>query len=120
MRNKAYVILSLPVYLLAACSAIPAKVSLLSQEDGSYRSIAIAASEQHSLNDSLGQAKSTCFNRQLRHIVIKTHSRLLGPPLKAAGRRGQPAELAAYVNTPVFPSLSTSNDYETDTQFRCV
>lgn len=120
MRNKASIVLSLPLCLLAACSSAPAKLSLLPLEDGSYRGIAIAAGEPQALNGSLGLAESTCLGLQLRHVVADAQTRFRGPPLRVAERRGLAAGLAAYVNAPAFPSLEANDDYEADIQFKCV
>ncbi|MBN9473195.1 MAG: hypothetical protein J0H72_04070 [Burkholderiales bacterium] len=120
MRDKMHFILSFPLCLLAACSSAPAKLSLLPLEDGSYRGVAIAASESQALNGSLGLATSTCLGLELRHVVADTQMRFRGPALRAAERRGLAAGLATYVSAPAFPSLDANDDYEIDIHFKCV
>lgn len=103
---------------ISACSSTP-MVSVMPMEDGSFKTVATADTEPAALNSSLHIAESTCRERNLRHMIMNVNTRFRGMPARSADPMEQPAELARYVNSPTFPSLSANDDYEVKLQFRC-
>lgn len=118
MKHQAILVFSLLIPL-AACTTAPT-VSLMPQEDGSFRSVATSENEQQALNSSLSLAESTCRERNLRHAVLNADSHYRGLPLRTAAPTRQEAELVAYANSPTFPSLTANDDYQVKVHFKCM
>ncbi|MCA1325632.1 hypothetical protein [Herbaspirillum sp. alder98] len=105
--------------LVPGCSTAP-QVSLIPQEDGAFRTVAFAPTEQLALDGSLAVAASTCRDRQQRHVVSGIDTRFRGAWSNPRDHKDQAEQLSAYVSAPTFPSLNANDDYEVKIQFRCV
>lgn len=104
---------------LSGCTSAPI-VSVTPIDDGSFKTLVRAETEQLAVDAATKSASETCRLLEQRQVVIDSHTRSLGLPGRTADPTQQAAELARYANATTFPSLSATDDFEAIMLFKCI